>query len=364
MYRAVRPAAFGKDCGVALSPTVSAPRAPRLEPGLPQPRGPLSEILLDHLTRPPHALPPAPEGAVDHWADDDLQLALYLCYELHYRGFEGVDPRWEWHPDLLAFRSRLEDAFEAGLTELALVPTAPRTGCVESDLWSLVENARGPSLSGYVCERATLEQVRELAVHRSAYQLKEADPHTWAIPRLAGGSKAAMVQIQADEYGGGVEADMHASLFAVTMAELDLDPRYGAYLDWIPGPTLATVNLISLFGLHRRLRGALVGHLAVFEMTSVGPMGRYDAALARLGIGSRGRRFYQVHVEADVHHQHVASSDLAGRLGRDEPELADDILFGAQALMAVERQFSEHVLGCWAAGQPSLRRPLGASPRA
>ena len=27
---------------------------------------------------------------------------------------------------------------------------------------------------------------REIAVHRSGYQLKEADPHTWAIPRLNG----------------------------------------------------------------------------------------------------------------------------------------------------------------------------------
>ena len=36
-------------------------------------------------------------------------------------------------------------------------------------------------------------------------------------------------------------------------AALGLDPSYGAYLDLIPGVTLATVNLMSLFGLHRRL---------------------------------------------------------------------------------------------------------------
>ena len=343
---------------IAPTSNPAPPGSARRQPGLPQPRGLLSAFLLDHLVRPPHALPAVPEVAVDDWAGDDLQLALYLCYELHYRGFDGVDPRWEWHPGLLAFRSRLEEAFETAVLELAGDSHAV-VGSMESALWSLVDGARGPSLSGFVAERATLEQVRELAVHRSAYQLKEADPHTWAIPRLAGPAKAAMVEIQADEYGGGVEADMHASLFAVTMAELDLDPGYGAYLDWIPGPTLATVNLISLFGLHRRLRGALVGHLAVFEMTSVGPMARYDAALARLGIGNRGRRFYQVHVEADAHHQLLASSEMAGRLGQDEPELAGDILFGARAVMAVEARFTQHVLGCWSAGRSSLRRPLG-----
>ena len=58
---------------------------------------------------------------------------------------------------------------------------------------------------------------------------------------------------------------MHATLFANAMRELGLDSSYGAYLDRIPGSTLATVNLMSLFGLHRRLRGAIVGHLAVFD---------------------------------------------------------------------------------------------------
>ena len=47
-------------------------------------------------------------------------------------------------------------------------------------------------------------------LHRSAYHLKEADPFTWAIPRLDGSPKAALVEIQADEYGGGHAARMHA----------------------------------------------------------------------------------------------------------------------------------------------------------
>ncbi|MFZ1162961.1 MAG: iron-containing redox enzyme family protein, partial [Mycobacterium sp.] len=43
----------------------------------------------------------------------DLQLALYMCYELHYRGFAGVDPNWEWNPGLLHLRAQLERAFLA-----------------------------------------------------------------------------------------------------------------------------------------------------------------------------------------------------------------------------------------------------------
>src|ERR1700753_1378681 len=44
----------------------------------------------------------------------DLQLALYMCYELHYRGFAGVDATLEWNPDLLALRGERERGFLAG----------------------------------------------------------------------------------------------------------------------------------------------------------------------------------------------------------------------------------------------------------
>src|SRR5205807_1346809 len=114
--------------------------------------------------------------------------------------------------------------------------------------------------SSHLGPRGTIEQLREFAIHRSLYQLKEADPHTWAIPRVTGRAKAALVGIQSDEYGGGRAPAMHAELFADTLRALDLDATYGAYLDLVPGATLTTVNLVSLFGLQRRWRGALIGH--------------------------------------------------------------------------------------------------------
>ena len=95
----------------------------------------------------------------------------------------------------------------------------------------------GPSLSGVMAESGRLAQMREFAVHRSAYQRKEADPHTWVIPRLHGRAKAAAVTIQHDEYGAGDGLGMHAELFATTMQALDLDPTYGAYLDLLPAAT-------------------------------------------------------------------------------------------------------------------------------
>lgn len=288
--------------------------------------------------------------------DEDFQLALYCCYELHYQGFEHVSDEWEWHPGLLTLRGQLEEAFERSLRSAVPDDSGVEAVDVADALWRL-SGDDGFSLSEWLLKHGNRFHARELAIHRSGYQLKEADPHTWAIPRLKGRAKAAMVTIQSDEYGGGVAASMHASLFADAMAALDLDPTYGAYLDHIPAVTLATTNLVSMFGLHRRLRGALVGHLASFEMNSVGPMTRYSAWLGSLGVSERGRRFYDVHVEADEEHQYVAVEDLVGGLLETEPELGGEVLLGAKAVAFVERVFAEHVVAAWRENRTSLYTP-------
>ena len=208
--------------------------------------------------------------------DEDLHLALYCCYELHYRGFDNVDERWEWEPSLLALRATLERHFADELQALVGSPqTPPPPERIDGHLRELMHADDAPSVSTYIERKASAEQVLEFMVHRSAYQLKEADPHTWALPRLWGRPKAAMVEVQSDEYGNGRADAIHAELFARAMVAVGLDATYGAYLDRIPGVTLATVNLMSMFGLHRRLRGAIVGHLALFEMTSSVPNRRY-----------------------------------------------------------------------------------------
>ena len=76
---------------------------------LPAARGHTTDALLKALRERPHHLAPIelPDGT-DPLGDDDLQLALYLCYELHYRGLPRVDERWEWSPSLLALRQALE----------------------------------------------------------------------------------------------------------------------------------------------------------------------------------------------------------------------------------------------------------------
>ena len=86
-------------------------------------------------------------------------------------------------------------------------------------------------------------------------------------------------------------------------------------------------------------------------------MGRYSAWLESLGVPESGRRFYDVHVEADEDHQYIAVNDLVGGLLEAEPDQAGAVLFGARAVEFVERVFADHVVSAWRNNLTSLWTP-------
>jgi hypothetical protein len=326
---------------------------PREEPRLPEPRGPLSTAVQEYL-RGSGPLPATGPGADAPVYGDDLQLALYLCYELHYRGFEGVAPDLEWDPELLRTRAALEDRFLA-----ALRADATRHERLDDALAEiLVEPVEATGVSHFLRDKGELWQLREYAAQRSLYHLKEADPHAWVLPRLRGRAKAAMAAVEFDEYGGGRADRVHARLFADLMTDLGLDTTYGRYLDAACAELLVTVNLMSLFGLHRSLRGALVGHFATVEITSSPGSRRLAEAMRRTGAGPAAEHFYDEHVEADAVHEQVVRHEVIGGLLEDEPHLAPDIAFGVDATVFVEDRLGERLLADWQAGRSSLREPL------
>lgn len=336
---------------------------------IPPPRGRLSAWLTATLRANPAALPatsrPFPVSGTPHpgpaWEDDDLQLALWCCYELHYRGFDDVDDGWEWHPAIVGFRGSLERQWLVELRSMAGDVAGGPASRVPGALAELVSRPGGPDLSGYFARAADRDQFAEFVIHRSVYQLKEADPHSFGVPRLAGPVKAALVEIQADEYGGGMPGRMHAELFRTTMRWLGLDDEYGHYVPVVPAVTLAVSNLMSLFALNRRWLGALLGHLAALEMTSTWPNRQYSVAARRLGADQQARRYFDEHVEADAVHEQIAAHELCGGYAAQHPDAVADIMFGASCCLVIDDAFAGHLLSCWRAGQPSL--PQLAAPQ-
>ncbi len=318
-------------------------------PALPEGRGPLSGAVAAYL-RGTGPLPPDEAVRTADVYGGDLQLALYLCYELHYRGFAGVDPELEWDPRLLATRRAMEQRFLGALR----ADTPVHDSVAEALKELLVEPAEGAGVSHYLRDEGELWQLREYAAHRSLYHLKEADPHAWVLPRLWGRAKAGMAAVEFDEYGGGRPERVHARLFADLMEDLGLDPAYGRYLDAGCAPMLALVNLMSLLGLHRSLRGALVGHFAAVEITSSPGSRRLAEAMRRTGAGGAAEFFYDEHVEADAVHEQIVRRDVIGGLLAEEPHLADDVVFGIDVTEYLEQRLGDHLLSLWREGRTSL----------
>ncbi|MFF5992315.1 iron-containing redox enzyme family protein [Prauserella flavalba] len=322
---------------------------------LPRPRGPFSEVVARALHDDPHQ----PQGLPHHAGKaepygEDLQLALQVCYELHYRGFEGVDSEWEWQPDLIQTRNALERQFLAGLRRDVTGGDDVR-GALEE---LLVEPVDGTGVSHWLRDNGTWEHLREYFVLRSIYHLKEADPHAFAIPRLRGQAKAALVAVEFDEYGGGRYERMHSRLYADLLDAAGLDSGYLHYAEHATAHAFAPVNLMSMFGLHRSLRGALVGHFAAAEITTAPSARRLAEALRRVGADDACVRFFDEHVEADAVHEQVMRREVIGDLLEREPELAPDVVFGIQATGLLEDRLAAHVLGAWEAGRSALRQPL------
>lgn len=327
-------------------------------------RGPLSDAVLSVLTGRGADAATLPDLAVaavaassDVVRDDDVQLALFVLYASSYGSLPQLDDTLEWEAGVVTARRVLEDAFEAALRATVPVPELPEptVDAVGRALFALAAADTGPSLSRHIARKATREQAEESLILRSVYTLREADPHSWAIPRLTGRPKAALVEIQSDEYGGGRPQRVHAELYARALRAAGLDDTYGAYVDDAPAITLASHNMMSLFGLNRRLVGAIVGHLAAYEMTSSIPCRFYADGLHRLGFADEVAAYFEEHVEADAVHEQIAARDLAGSLAEDRPELLADILFGAAACLTVDGWAGAHTLEAWTAGRSALR---------
>lgn len=317
---------------------------------LPTPRGDTSARLAATLLRAPSEVLGDDSQGADEWEpvdDADAALSLWTLHELHYRGFESVDDRWEWHPDLLRLRMRLESDLEARLRERC--PDFPPDLATTEGLISVIDEHVGPSLARHVRHSGTRAQAEHLLRQRSIYHLKEADPTTWVVPRLTGRSKAALLEVQFDEYGHGDPARLHHHLFERGLEASGLQSEYGAYIDEATQPVLEQNNALSMFGLHRRLRGAALGHLAAFEATSSLPSRQMVQGLQRLGFAEEMVHYYDEHIEADAVHEQLVLRDICGVLIAEEPDLAADVLFGAWTCLDLESRTAAALLDGWPA---------------
>ncbi len=318
---------------------------------LPDARGPLSRHVIDTLANDGEPGPTLALGPGDVVGDPDAQLALWIIYELHYRGFDGVPADREWDAGLLSLRRAIEGRFEVELRAATndVVRAVANEGDNSQPLLDQVAADDSPSAAAFLQRRASREQVLDYLRERSVQQLKESDPQSFVLPRLDGAAKAALAELQYDEYGGGRPQRLHATMYGDALEAAGLDRSYGAYIDEVSGLSLTGCNVMTLFGLNRRLRGASMGHLAAFEASSSVPSRKIAAGVERVGLPDAVAAYFHEHVEADAVHEHVACKDICGALVAEDPALREDVLFGAASSLYVDALSGSDLLNRWTA---------------
>ena len=154
-------------------------------------RGPLRRAARRACAAPParRRPPAARRSPTTRWPTTTSSSRSTSATSCTTAGFDGVDERWEWEPGA-AGAARAGSRRPSRTALRAAVPAPPPT--------------RRPGRDGPRAARDRRRRRRPVAValrrgagrrssssasslvHRSAYQLKEADPHSWAIPRLSG----------------------------------------------------------------------------------------------------------------------------------------------------------------------------------
>ena len=329
-------------------------------PLLPRARGQLSEFVLGSFKSDSTFSRMLPSVQVaDPLNDDDFQLALFLCYELHYRSVSYLE--LEWDPVLLSLRRDMEDVFVRGLRRYGYqVESRPEHALATLD--AMVQATKVKDVAEYLEVRGTLDQMREYCVLRSVSLLRSGDASAFGVARLKGRAKAAMARIQFGELGCGDARAMNSSQFSTTMTSLQLDPNYGAYTDHLPAVSLAAANLEWLFGLHQKWRGALVGQLTVGKMLSVDAMDHCCHAMQRLEGNAAGSQYFDARLNTDPIHAFIARNQLVAGLLETDPTLIDDVLFGARAHLALEDNLAHYVLAAWSKDHSSLL-PWSVTPQ-
>jgi hypothetical protein len=314
-------------------------------------------MVLETIAEPAGAGKPAAAAAdvralerriADPLADHDLQLSLSLCYELHYTSFRHVDAAWEWDPGLLAFRSELERLFMSSLRREAGEPAGDVPPEEIGGRLLLMKPDRSVGrMNEHLSREADMSQVLEFLIHRSPVRLRRPDTYGWTIARLRGAPRRTLARL--------FEVTVPArTLYSRSMRALGLDDRDGAYLDLLPGSTLAEMNLLSYFGLHRRARGAMLGQIAMLEILQPPEERACERALRRLGADDESRIGFAAAKSETDEPAPAPSLEMAEDMARSNPDLGRDIILGAKAVLAVQGRLLRRVLDRWRRGASSL----------
>src|SRR5207253_2019484 len=124
-----------------------------------------------------------------------------------------------------------------------------------------------------------------------------------------------------DEMGCGNPKGMHGPMLQLLVGVLDLRPE----IETTVWESLALANAMTAMATTRRYAWHSVGALGVIELTAPGRSVHTAAALRRIGLSQRERRYFALHAMLDVKHSADWNREAIGPLVAEDPRRATAI---------------------------------------
>ena len=251
-------------------------------------------------------------------------------------------------PAAAAGRRVLEEAHLADVRDLTrerLARVDPWDDLVDQ-VDTLLGADGGPSLADHLARSAGPDEFRDFLRQRSIYHLKESDPHAFVVPRIDGRARSRSRSCSTTSSAPAARRHCTPVSSRMPWPPAASTPPTGR-TSMPPAPTLAVNTTMSVFGLHRRWRGAAMGHLAAFESTSSRPCSRIAAGARRLDLPEAVAAYYEEHIEADAVHEQLAVRGICVPLVEADPGLRQDVLLGVAACLDLDGLAAGEHLARW-----------------
>ncbi|HEX7751287.1 MAG TPA: iron-containing redox enzyme family protein [Novosphingobium sp.] len=239
-------------------------------------------------------------------------------------------PDWQHRLTDDAVMLRLEGGFLEELraeviAEAARVPTDADGFVAWFEALRHTGPGQGDPLFPWLAEQATREQIRWFLRQEAAGEAGFDDLVALTQVKLPVGPKLELARNYWDEMGRGNLRGMHGPMLSGLIDTLDLDPE----IETTVWESLALANAMTAMATTRRYAWHSVGALGVIELTAPDRSACTAAALRRIGLSDRERRYFDLHAVLDVKHSEDWNREAIRPLVEEDPRRATAMAEGA-----------------------------------
>ena len=209
--------------------------------------------------------------------------------------------------------------------EAAAAPTDPDGFVAWFERLKEVGPGQGDRLFPWLAEQATRDEIRWFFEQEAAGEAGFDDLVAMTQVKLPVSAKLELARNYWDEMGRGNRKGMHGPMLDTLVAVMEVDPA----IERTVWESLTLANAMTAMATSRRYAWQSVGALGVIELTAPGRSAATAAALRRIGLTDRERRYFDLHAVLDVKHSEDWNREAVRPSVAEDPARATAMAEGA-----------------------------------